>query len=257
MNIAAEVKARNERIRSELNVLTHKFGNLELHLSGEGRTSFLGTAENGWVGFAHLVFDGDIGCMTPYPGYDVSALDNAFSFLSKLEMVPHLNMGSCSGYTVSKDSWKRYMEKFKKEIKDNPYQPYYTFSIKGKSEEDLEDVDVVTIKIKPLVNEFVSGEYNAAEKGEYLGRIAQVEGTGDDGVTLVRVENGQATFEVTVLLDKVSEELADRQNLIVLNQDNTTVYRGITPSEGDYLVKDVQSGDFVVIPAMDYPGSFH
>lgn len=256
MDKMAEVTARNERIRSDINMLTHKFGNLEVHLSGEGRTSFLGTADNGWVGFAHLVFDGDIGCMTPYPGYDVCALDNGFGFLHKLEVVPHLNMGSCSEYVISKDSWKRQLEKFKKEIKDNPYQPTYHYSIKGKSEEDPEEVTVVTIKIKPLVNEFVTGEYNAAEKGEYLGRIAKVDTTREDGITLIRSTKDKDEFEVVVLLDKVAEELADRENRIVLNQDNTTVYRGIIPREGDYLVKDVQSGDFVVIPAMDYPGSF-
>lgn len=243
------VKSRNQRIRSTINQLVRKFGDIELRLSGEGKISFLGTVGSGWVGFAHLIFDGDMGCMTPLDGYEQSALDIAFVYLKKLSPVPHLNIAEKDEYLITHDTWLRSMDRFKANIRDNPNQEYYRHELKVDTPQGEEVI--ATIQITPLCNPFVSGEFSMSEHATLYGTIMS---TGKLGVALGG--NGeQDEWEVVCSLELFDGP--EEAELVSLNHRNTAVYRSIIPRPGDYVMKDVATGDYVVLPKDDYPGAFH
>lgn len=242
------IKSRNQRIRKDICQLVRKFGDIELRLSGEGKLSFLGTVGSGWVGFAHLIFDGDMGCMTPLDGYETSALDIAFVYLKKLSPVPHLNIALKDEYLITHDTWLRSMDRFKAHIRDNPKLEVYRHEVKVDTA-DGEEV-IATIQITPVCNPFVSGEYSQSENATIYGTITS---TGKLCATLGG--NGESDeWEVVCSIDLYDHPEAE---LVALNQKNTIVYRSIVPCPGDYVMKDTATGDYVILPKDDYPGAFH
>lgn len=239
------VASRNERIRNELRTLIRSFGNLELRLSGEGKVSFKGLSNNAWVGFIHLIIDGDSGCMKALPGYKACALDNVFALLSNLKPVPNINDPENEMYVMSKDEWKRQIANFFEFVISNPTLDVYDYQFNKHLDNGQNEV-VSTIRITPVVNRYVAGEYDTANSGELVGFVKTINHFALQGVA--------GTWRVDCVIEPFD---SDTEQPVVLDHDNTTVYRNVTPNIGDYVLRDSISGKFVILPKDDYPGAFH
>lgn len=241
------VASRNARIRKELNGLIRTFGSLELRLSGEGKISFLGVADGAYVGYIHQIFDGDTGCMVPLPMYDESALDHAFNFLKSLSPGEHLNDDENLDYVLHVDGWKRELEKFRNYIRENPNLTRYDYDIK--KEVNGENVVVVTIKLEPVINRYVSAEYTSSKSGELVGIVKHTK--------VFSIKDHSMTSPVWDAELEIYPFDHDATEKLDLSNDNTCVFRHVVPGEGDFILRDAPSGKYVVLPKIDYPGAFH
>lgn len=225
----------NQQIASELLRLNHSFGNLYLHISGEGKVDFRGaTGDNcGWVGMLKVIISGDIGCMTPYDdSYDVCALDNALELLYGLDTCPHLNSSANEKYVPSAEEWKKFVDSIKEELKNltvTTYKSSYKFKL---TRDETGEEPVVTVRIEPLCNAYVAGEFNAADKYEYLGVIEDYDQPKINHCWIV--VNGEAIDDI------------EMERVIHFR------HRNYHPRKGDYLLYDAEKNIYVVLPQEDY-----
>lgn len=213
-------------IRQELKKLMHNFGNLSLHVTGEGKVDLVGVTAAGstWMGMFKTIITGDTGCIYPLPGYDITALDQVIDILLDIETRPHMNIVDNEIYCVDGESYKAEILAFKEEIKNDAYySSRYTKEIK------VNGVVVMTITVEPLVNEFVIGEYNAAQKNVLLGQIEDYVGEGD-GIINFTADGTSYEFKTSDLV----------------------LYRDFIPKVGDYLLLNEEKGKYVVLPGYDY-----
>lgn len=234
MDKSAEMTFMNQLVSDELKRLTHRFGNLFLHISGEGKVDFRGaTGDNsGWVGMVKHIISGDVGCMTPYSGYDVCALDSALDFLYNLDLAPHLNSSVNEEYVPAPEEWRKFVDGIKAELKDlvdTNYKTHYSFTFYSDADEK---VPVVKVKFEPLCNEFVIGEYNAAGKHEYLGVIEDYDQPKIDKCWIL--VNGEMMEDV------------DLKRIIHFR------HRQYQPRPGDYLLYDEEKDVYIILPQEDY-----
>lgn len=213
-------------IRQELKKLMHNFGNLSLHVTGEGKVDLVGITATGstWMGMFKTIITGDTGCIYPLPGYDVTALDQVIDILLDIETRPHMNIVDNEKYCIDTESYKSEILAFKEEIKnDGHYSSRYIKEIK------VNGVVVMVITIEPLVNEFVIGEYTAAQKNVFLGPIENYVTFGDD-VCKITADSTEYEFNVKDLI----------------------LYRDFVPKAGDYLLLDEERKAYVILPGYDY-----
>lgn len=222
--------AINEALNEEILRLNHTFGNLLVHVSGEGKVDFRAAGQgSGWLGMIKVIYSGDVGCMKPYKGHDTCAFDQAIEFLMDLDMVPHLNSSINEEYTVSPEVWRKFIQDIKEECSfvGNP-KPKYTFELK---QEDGDKV-VTTITLEPLCNEFVVGEVTAAKHAEFIGIIKDYD---------------QPKINTCFIVAEDKEYEIDMDNLIHFR------HRKFIPRPGDYLLKHQDKIDvFIVLPQEDY-----
>ncbi len=220
----------NERLSAQLIDLTHTFGNLFIHISGEGKVDFRGAGQ-GWVGMIKNIISGDIGCITPYEGYDTCALVQALNMLYGLETCPHLNSSVNEQYIVEPDNWKLFVDSIKEHFDDldpHNFKPKYTFTLKG-GDDGKTTVAVVTLE--PLCNAFVIGEFNAAEKFEFLGELEDYDQPGINHCWVV--VNGE---QIDI----------DFGRLIHYR------HRKYEPRKGDYILYSPEDDFYVILPQEDY-----
>lgn len=239
-------KSRNDRIRTELRGLIRTFGSLDVRLSGEGLVSFTGLAGAGYVGFAHHIFDGDTGCMKPLEGYSESALDQVFKFLEGLKMVPSLADSEKEQCVLTQDEWKRQLSYFRKKIKDNPQVDRYEYCVW----KDVEGVSTVvtTIKIEPVINRFISAEYESANFGSLVGIVKQVKAFS------ISPAGDKTDWSCDIIVEPYDR---DHEADLHMDENNSCVYRDIIPEEGDFILQDSATDKYVILPKVDYPGAFH
>lgn len=216
----------------ELKRLMNKFGNLVLHVSGEAKIDF-NTRVTGWLPMIKLVYSGDIGCMTPYSGYDVCARDNAIDFLLDLDTCPHLNSSAFDKYVPTPEEWKTWILKVKADLDDylteGIVMKRYNFSLS--KEVDGVNVVICTLTLEPICNEFVVGEMTAAKHNEFLGELDDFDQPG-------------LKFTVATIGGKDIE----------IQTDDLCHFRGkqYLPRKGDYLLRDVERKLYIVLPQEDY-----
>lgn len=226
----------NRNTSAELLRLMSAFGNLKVHVSGEAKVDFrraLGQ-NNAWVAMTSTIISGDIGCLRPYETYPTCALDNALDFLYNLECAPHLNSSINEEHVPDAAQWKKFVDEIEQEMKnlvDINYKKLYIFELKLEGS----DTPVVVVTLKPLCNEFVSGEFIASNKYSFLGSIDDFDQPKLKSCFVVANEK-----EYEVELDKL---------IYFRNKDYWA------PEKGDYLMKDEETGMYVVLPKEDY--SFH
>lgn len=223
----------NAAVSTELQLLMHRFGNLFLHISGEGKVDFRSSAGDGhgWLGMLKTVISGDIGCMTTYPGYDTCALDTALDYLYGIDLFPHLNSSVNEEYVPSPEQWRKFVDGIREELKTLPeskYKPKYQYKYYADSDTDTA---IVTVTLEPLCNTFVVGEYNASNKHEYLGVIEDYDQP-KIKTAFVRV-NGE---EIEIELER----------LIHFR------HRLYQPRKGDYLLFDAENNAYIILPQEDY-----
>lgn len=234
---AIDMEVINKDISTELIRLMSRIGNLHVHVSGEGKVDFRGALNNSaWVGMLSTIISGDIGCMRPYDKYPTCALDNALDFLYNLECAPHLNMGGNEDHVPSTERWQTFIDGIREELTnltEASYKKQYTYTLfKG----DLVDNEVlVTVTIKPLCNEFVVGEYIAANTYNLVGEIEDFDQPKIKSCFITA--NGE---DLEIELDKL------------IHYRNKKWFQ---PDKGDYLLHDEKSGVYVILPKEDY--SFH
>ena len=220
----------NARLSTSLINLTHSMGNLLVHISGEGKIDFRGAGQ-GWCGMIKNIISGDIGCIVPYEGYDTCALQQALNMLYALDNVPHLNSSANEQYLVEDANWKIFVDSIKDHFEDldpHNYKTKYKFTLKGG---DDGKTTVCTITLEPLCNGFVIGEFNAAEKFDFIGEI-----TDYDQPKLKEcwvVCEGQ-TYDIH--LDKLIHYR----------------HRMFQPRKGDYLLYSGEGDFYVILPQEDY-----
>lgn len=223
----------NRNISTELLRLMSVFGNLHVHVSGEAKVDFRGALgqNNAWVGMTSTIISGDIGCLRPYESYPTCALDNALDFLYNLECAPHLNSSINEEHVPDSVQWKAFVDEIEKEMKnlvDANYKKLYQFELKLEGAE----IPTVIVTLKPLCNEFVSGEFIAANKYSFLGVIDDFD---------------QPKLKSCFIVANGKEYEVDLAKLIYFR--NKTFF---APDKGDYLVKDEDTGFYVVLPKEDY-----
>lgn len=220
----------NARISTSIIELTHRLGNLLIHVNGEGKLDFRGAGQ-GWCGMIKNIISGDIGCMSPYEGYDSCALSQALNMLYGLDNVPHLNLSTNEQFVVDDANWKIFVDSIKEHFDDldpHNYKPKYSFTLKGG---DDGKATVCTVVIEPLCNTFVVGEFNAIEKFDFLGEISDYDQPGIKSCWMVC--DGQ-TYDI------------DMNRLIHFR------HRRYQPRKGDYLLYASQDDYYVVLPQEDY-----
>jgi len=223
----------NRRTSTELIRLMSVFGNLHVHVSGEAKVDFRGALgqNNAWVGMASTIISGDIGCLVPYEKYPTCALDNALDFLYNLECAPHLNSSINNEHVPDVQQWKEFVDSIAKEMKNlvsTNYKKMYVFELKlegGKA-------PVAIVTLKPLCNEFVAGEYIAANKYTFLGTIEDFD---------------QPKIRSCFIVANGVEHEIELEKLIYFR--NKLFF---APDKGDYLVKNEENGIYVILPKEDY-----
>lgn len=215
-------------VGQELIRLMHSFGNLHVHISGEGKVDFLQKEGPSWLGMIKFIISGDIGCMKPFKGYDVSALDQAIDYLLNLDQAPHSNLSTNEEFVPDVESWKKFVMDIKEstEFTGNP-KPIYKFSMLGGK--DGKTV-ITTVTIEPLANQDVVGEFGAVQKNTFLGMIEDYDQPKIDSC-FIKAEG----TEYEIQLDKI---ITFRNKRI--------------PQRGDYLLKDEETEMYIVIPGEDY-----
>lgn len=220
----------NDIIRSELITLMSRIGDLWIHVNGEGKIDFSDTFKQpATVAMVQYIIAGDIGCLTPYEGYNDCALGNALNLLYQMDPVPHLNSSAFEKYVPTVEEWKEFVDSIKKhmtELSDSSYQVKYLFELKKEGEV------IATVVLKPICNAFVVGEYQASNKYEFIGEIEDYDQPMIDNVIIT----------------------ADKKDFTIPNS-KLTYYRNRIrwfPRKGDYLLRDTRSDNFLVLPQEDY-----
>lgn len=223
------MEAMNKLVSEELIRLMHSFGNLFIHVSGEGKVDFLQKDGPGWLGMIKYVVSGDIGCMKPYKGYDVSALDQAIDYLLNLDNCPHLNSSINEEFLIGPEVWRKFILDIKEECSfTGACKPKYTFELLGG--DDGKTV-VTTVTLEPICNEFVVSEYKASQKCELVGVIEDYDQP-----------------KVNACWVKVGEEIID----IPLDKLIHFRHRLYQPRAGDYLLRDESKDIYIILPQEDY-----
>lgn len=220
----------NERLATELTNLMHRFGNLFIHVSGEAKVDFKGAC-SGWAGMFKSIISGDIGCISPYEGYDTCALQQALDTLYNLEICPHMNMSSNEQYVVDAEDWLLFVKGIEDHFNDlDPfnYKSKYEWELKGG---DDKKTVIARIVIQPLCNEFVVGEFNASQRHDFLGEIEDYD------------QPKINTCWVVVNGDTIDIEL---NRLIHFR------HKQFHPRKGDYLLYDPENDCYVILPQEDY-----
>lgn len=230
-NVVADgpMVAINKDISDTLIHLTNTFGNLLVHVSGEGKIDFQQKESSSWLGMVKYIISGDIGCMKPYKGFDVSAFDQAIEYLLALENLPHLNSSINEEYVVSSEKWREFILGIKEDLSFvGSYKKKYFYELKGG---DSGDVIVATISIEPLVNRFVVGEFNAAKNLEFLGELDDYD---------------QPMIKSAVITINGEDMTIGLERLIHFRG------RKYQPRKGDYLLYDKEKDYYVILPQEDY-----
>lgn len=220
----------NDRINTSLMALTHAIGNLFVHVSGEGKIDFRGAGQ-GWCGMIKNIISGDLGCIVPVEGYDSCALTQALNMLYDLENVPHLNSAINEEFLVEDANWKIFVDSIKEHFEDldpHNYKNKYQFKLKGG---DDGKTTVCTVTLEPLVNRNVIGEFNAAEKFDFIGEIT------DYDQPKIR--------ECWVVCEGQSYDI----HLDKLIHFRHRLYQ---PRKGDYLLYSGEGDYYVILPQEDY-----
>lgn len=220
----------NELIRSELIKVMSLIGDLWIHVNGEGKIDFADVFKRpAHAAMVQSIIAGDIGCLTPYEGYEDCALGNAIDLLYQMDPVPHLNSSAFEKYVPTIEEWKEFVDSIKKHMEDlseSSYQIKYTFELKKEGEV------IATVVMKPICNAFVVGEYSAGNKYELLGEM--------DDYDQPMIDN------VVITIDGKD---------ITIPNNKLTYYRNRIrrfPRKGDYLLRDLKSDNYLVLPQEDY-----
>ncbi|QYN79927.1 hypothetical protein PQD71_gp034 [Kosakonia phage Kc263] len=234
MSETTDVTFLNELVSDELKRLMHRFGNLLVHVSGEGKVDFRGaTGDNcGWIGMSKTIISGDLGCMTPYSGFDTCALDVALDFLYNLDLAPHLNSSINEEFVPAPEEWRKFIDGIKVELKnllEPNFKMRYTFTLYNDEEQK---VPVATVRLEPLCNAFVIGEFNAAGKHEYLGVIEDYDQP--------KINHCWITVNGSTIDD------------IELKRIIHFRHRRYQPRKGDYLLYDAEKDVYIILPQEDY-----
>ncbi|EBY9763963.1 hypothetical protein D5W64_12690 [Salmonella enterica subsp. enterica serovar Saintpaul] len=219
----------NASISEEVLRLTHSFGNLLVHVSGEGKVDFRTPGMgSGWLGMIKIIISGDVGCMKPYKGYDTCALDQAIDYLIDIELAPHLNTSLNEEFVVSDERWKAFIMSIKEECSfvGNP-KPKYKFELKSDDDKHV----VTTIVLEPLANDFVVGEFTAAKHATFIGPITDYD---------------QPKINSCFIVAEGKEYEIDFDKLIHYR------HRKYIPRPGDYLLYNEEKGFYVILPQEDY-----
>lgn len=220
----------NQHLSDEIIRLNHAFGNLLVHVSGEGKVDFRAAGQgSGWLGMIKVIYSGDTGCMKPYKGYDTCAFNQAIEFLMDLDMVPHMNLGSNEEYTVTPETWRKFVQGIEEECSfvGSPKKKY-VFELK---QEDGDKV-ITTIVLEPLCNEFVVGEVTAAKHCELIGIISDYD---------------QPLIKSCFIVAEEKEYKIELENLIHFR------HRKFIPRKGDYLLRHHENENvYIVLPQEDY-----
>lgn len=227
--MSSATRMTNEQISGELLDLIHSFGNLLVHVSGEGKVDYrVAGMGAGWLGMIKVILSGDVGCMKPYKGYDTCAFDQAIEYLMSLEMVPHLNSSLNEGYTVTPEAWTKFVQHIKDECSfvGNP-KPKYMFELRSEDDKHL----VTTVSIEPLCNAFVVGEFQAGKEYEYVGVITDYDQPKINSC-FINVEEKEYEIELAKLIH--------------------FRHRLYQPRKGDYLLYSPVKEIYVILPQEDY-----
>lgn len=233
MEVDPNVEVLNKTISNDITKLTHRIGNLFIHLSGEGKVDFRGGLgdNSGWAGMVKKVISGDLGCFTPYDGSDVCALDQAFDYLMALDIAPHLNSSLYEEYLVDTSDWLAFLKEAYDKLKglsSDEYKRRYMFTLKGGKDKDI---PVVTLRLEPLVNVFVVGEYQSLVKHTFLGEI-------DD-------YDQPHIRKAFIMID--GKELEIELNRLICFR-----HRKYQPRKKDYLLHDEENDVYIILPQEDY-----
>lgn len=221
--------ALNAHVNEQLVRLMHSFGNLFVHVSGEGKVDFRAPGMgSGWLGMIKVILSGDVGCMKPYQGYDTCAFDQAIEYLMDLDMAPHLNSSINEEYTVDRERWVKFIQGIKDECSfvGKP-APKYKFELRS---DDGKHV-ITTIILEPMCNTFVVGEYNATKECEYIGVIEDYDQPKIDSC-FIQCEGKEYEVE----LDKLIHYR----------------HRKYQPRKGDYFLFNAESKAYIILPQEDY-----
>lgn len=228
---------------STLERITRKFGDLYLHLSGEGKVSFQGLSDASASGFIVTRFDGTFGCMERLIEDCTCALQDAILFMGNLNIVPNLNLDENSKYTLTPEEWNKELSDFAKKIEENPFKKDFHHYIYYK-DKNGKDETVISIVLQPLCNAEVIGEFHASSEAEFLGEV-----------TAVKSKDGYDTIMFTS--DKFAFLLETTNDKHLYDDENCLKYRRHIPTAGDYLLRDNGSGKLIVLPRRDYVGYYH
>ena len=231
-------------IKENIQELITRRGSLLVHLSGEGKVAFQGPRGGEWKPFIVTCFNGDIGCMMPAsPDTEVCAKSAFFRWLNSMSIVPHLNLGGNSEFTLSDEEWAQEIQKFSEYCEDNIYREEFVWEIKSKPENSDKEVVIIVIKIKPIANVYVTGIWSAVNNHEYLCQIT----------ALHHPEfSNDARF---MPLDKWKYGVEDPETgaRYVLDYQNTVLMSGLDyPAPGNHLFYDKENEKYVVISEDDY-----
>lgn len=219
----------NATVSDELVKLMHSFGNLFVHVTGEGKVDFRAPGMGaGWLGMIKIILSGDIGCMKPYKGYDTCAFDQAIEYLMDMDMAPHLNSSTNEEFTVSRDVWVAFIQSIKEECSFvGKALPKYAFELKSESGEDV----ICTITLEPICNGFVVGELAAAKEYSYIGVVEDYDQPKIDSC-FIQCEGKEYEIELDKLIHFRNRKYQTRK--------------------GDYLLHNEEKGLYLVLPQEDY-----
>lgn len=222
-------------IREQIKRVTSKIGNLHLHINGESKLDFFVGKTPSLTPMYSIIISGDNGCLHPYDEQeDNCALDEALLILRSVKVVPHLNSSEFEKYVVSPEEWAKWIDDIEDDFKEHArlgqYLHKYDFSLNKLV--DGVNVTVATINIQPIVTEFVIGEITAADKATLIGII--------DDFDKPKIKS------VIVTVNNEDIEIEDDKILVYRNK------RRFQPGKGDYLLKDVESEVYYILPGEDY-----
>lgn len=236
MNIHTEALSTLERI-------TRKFGDMYLHLSGEGKVSFQGLRDGSASGFIVTRFDGTFGCMERLIEDCTCALQDAILFMGNLNIVPNLNLDGNAKYVLTAEEWNKELFDFAKKIEENPFKKVFHHYIYY-TDENGKNETVISVVLQPLCNAEVIGEFHASNEAEFLGEV-----------TAVKSKDG---FDTLIFSrDKFAFLLETTNDKHLYSNENSLKYREHFPTKGDYLLRDNGTGKLVILPKNDYCGYFH
>lgn len=214
-------------IEPELMKLMHRFGNLFVHVTGEGKVDFRDKSRttDTKYGMVKFIISGESGCMTPLQGYDTCALDQAIDKLLSYEVVPRKGKEDSIEEFFG---WEEFVtECVRRSIKDTcGTKAYYRYRYP-----DPTGGDLLIVTVEPLCNAMVVGEYNAGNDCEYIGVI--------DDIDKPKIKSHIITV--------------DGKDLEVFDEEMIH-FRGLkyVPKKGDYLLKDPETNYYIILPQEDY-----
>lgn len=221
----------NQGVATDIIHLMNVIGNLHLHVSGEAKVDFLGGVgnTNGWASLVSTIISGDTGCVKPYDGNPKCALDAAIGYLRFMTPVPHLNSSEYEEFVPTKEEWEAFIvtiETEMKALKETEYKVKYSFEMVK------DDKVIVTVTLKPLCNVFVVGEFQATRKYNYIGEVQDYD---------------QPMTNAIVISCEGKDHTIKFEHLIYYRSRKHRF-----PRKGDYLLKDPDSENYVVLPQEDY-----